>query len=133
MMIASTPSLNASSRPLAKVARIGADYPRRVPGASPLRGTLLVMSARPDLPECLERHITEALVAGFETRSETLDRQRDYLNEKDADPSLLAELPSIYDRLAAAHERSKASWPKLTDCDRLDAAFDDLNARGIMA
>ncbi len=31
------------------------------------------------------------------------------------------------------HDQAKAQWPKVTDCDHLDAAFEELNALGIMA
>lgn len=33
----------------------------------------------------------------------------------------------------AAREAEMAGWPGVTDCDRLDAAFEELNAMGIMA
>jgi hypothetical protein len=38
-------------------------------------------------------------------------------------------LPAALSDLKHAQE----SWPRVTDCDRLDAAFEDLNAMGIMA
>ena len=44
-----------------------------------------------------------------------------------------AEVESAVDAAFAAHERSKASWPPQTDCDRLDAVFDALEAQGLIA
>lgn len=32
-----------------------------------------------------------------------------------------------------AHIRAQATWPAVTDCDRLDAAFAEMEARGIVA
>lgn len=36
-------------------------------------------------------------------------------------------------KMAARREREMRSWPRVTDCDRLDAAFEELNTLGIMA
>lgn len=32
-----------------------------------------------------------------------------------------------------AHEREQTKWPKVTDCDRLDRAFDDLGDAGVLS
>jgi hypothetical protein len=45
---------------------------------------------------------------------------------RDAAPSMLAEA-------LARHLREQARWPTVTDCDRLDAAFAELNERGLFA
>jgi hypothetical protein len=37
------------------------------------------------------------------------------------------------EELIAEHLREQAAWPAVTDCDRLDASFADLNGRGILA
>src|SRR6187551_979395 len=44
-----------------------------------------------------------------------------------------AEMPMLYRQAHAHFEREKAGWPPVTDCDRLDAAFDELNELGILA
>jgi hypothetical protein len=43
------------------------------------------------------------------------------------------EAPRIYVEAFAAHEEAKRAWPQVTDCDRLDVAFEELNERGILA
>ena len=54
----------------------------------------------------------------------------DDILDKDANESFLrAAVRPEFDKKAAA----EASWPDRTDCDRLDEAFADLNARGIIA
>ena len=48
----------------------------------------------------------------------------------DADEAMLhAAVAPEFDRKAA----EEASWPNTTDCDRLDQAFEELNARGVIA
>ena len=44
-----------------------------------------------------------------------------------------AEVVAAVDAAFASLARDKASWPAVTDCDRLDQAFAALNARGIIA
>jgi hypothetical protein len=48
-----------------------------------------------------------------------------------------ATLEAAVARLTAvaieAHARAQATWPAVTDCDRLDAAFAEMEARGIVA
>ena len=40
---------------------------------------------------------------------------------------------AVADRAVSAHVSDQAGWPTTTDCDRLDAAFDELNRAGIVA
>jgi hypothetical protein len=48
-----------------------------------------------------------------------------------------AEVRRVVDELlpilVAEREADMRSWHRVTDCDRLDAAFEELNARGVMA
>ena len=53
-------------------------------------------------------------------------REPEATEVRDAAPALLGEA-------LARHMRVQASWPTVTDCDRLDAAFDELNELGIFA
>jgi hypothetical protein len=54
----------------------------------------------------------------------------DDILEEDADEKMLrAAVPEEFARKAAAEK----SWPAETDCDRLDAGFELLNAEGIIA
>jgi hypothetical protein len=49
------------------------------------------------------------------------------------DPAAEPMLREAIDREFASKAIDEASWPTLTDCDRLDAAFDDLYDRGVIA
>ncbi len=67
--------------------------------------------------------------SGFYSPDEA-DEMIDDILEDDADEAMLrAAVVPEFDKKAAA----EASWPETTDCDRLDQAFEDLNARGVIA
>jgi hypothetical protein len=67
--------------------------------------------------------------SGFYSPDE-VDAMIDDILEDDADEAMLrAAVPPEFDKKAAA----EASWPNTTDCDRLDQAFEELNARGVIA
>lgn len=68
---------------------------------------------------------------GFEDR----DRIVEILTEEMFEPGELDadEVEAAVDAALDAHEHSKAGWPAMTDCDRLDSVFDALEARGLVA
>ncbi|HYV35368.1 MAG TPA: hypothetical protein VE988_06675 [Gemmataceae bacterium] len=67
--------------------------------------------------------------SGFYSPSDVDGMINDIL-DKDANESLLrAAVRPEFKKKAAA----ETSWPKTTDCDRLDGAFKTLNAQGIIA
>lgn len=67
--------------------------------------------------------------SGFYTPEEVDERITDIL-EDDADEAMLrAAVAPEY----ARKEKAEASWPARTDCDRLDDAFESLNASGVIA
>jgi hypothetical protein len=43
------------------------------------------------------------------------------------------EVSAAVDEELANYEAKKRTWPEVTDCDRLNAAFDAMNRRGIIA
>jgi hypothetical protein len=54
--------------------------------------------------------------------------------EDDADPVQLRAAASRMGELTfASHLRAQVNWPAVTDCDRLDSAFYELERRGIVA
>src|SRR4029079_1351153 len=55
-------------------------------------------------------------------------------DQKPIDPALLKRIAAVEtDKAFAAHLDAQREWPSVTDCDRLDRAFADLNGRGIVA
>jgi hypothetical protein len=81
-------------------------------------------------PETL-REIDGLVRGGFEERARIIEM----LCEEMYAPGELdeAEVVAAVDAAFASLARDKASWPAITDCDRLDQAFAALNARGIIA
>jgi len=81
-------------------------------------------------PETL-REIDGLVRGGFDDRARIIE----LLREEMYAPGELdeAEVVAAVDAAFASLARDKASWPAVTDCDRLDQAFAALNALGIIA
>lgn len=73
-----------------------------------------------------------AVAAGFDSAEEMVTAVTEIFSE-DADGTLLEALArSLVRDYLAAHIVAQTTWPALTDCDRLDAAFAELEAHGIV-
>lgn len=74
---------------------------------------------------------------GHWTRQDVLDavvqeRSIDHLDEEIDTPAARAAAETAWATAAAIHEADRATWPAITDCDRIDAAFAELEADHIM-
>ena len=67
--------------------------------------------------------------SGFHSLSDVLEMLEDY-DDDDADKQMLEEVAKSEFQ---AKREDEATWPPITDCVRLDAAFDALNQMGIIA
>lgn len=79
-----------------------------------------------------------ALDEGFDDEATTLASSVERVCDgEDLDEPAAAELrdaaPVIFREVLDEHRREMATWPAVTDCDRLDAAFDELDERGVLA
>ena len=77
------------------------------------------------------REIQGLVRGGFEEREriiEILTEEMYAPGELDADA-----VEQAVDAAVHEHEQAKKSWPATTDCDRLDAAFEALAQRGVIA
>ena len=65
---------------------------------------------------------------------EAPERLVEILTEEMYEPGELDEdeVQAFVDQCVALLERSKAGWPTVTDCDRLDRAFDQMVMQGVM-
>lgn len=89
----------------------------------------------PDRDEIVDdlRGLIEAKVyAGFDTRDEMIEQYTDYLYEHGHEEGAAALAARITDEALATHQTRQSTWPDTTDCDRLDAAFETLERRGIV-
>lgn len=72
--------------------------------------------------------------AGFLATERELLESIVLMYERQASPERLREaLAPVVAEALAAHRARQATWPLVTDCDRLDAAFAELETAGILA
>jgi hypothetical protein len=81
----------------------------------------------------LRDYIRNEVAAGFADEDVILTSAADYLGD-DIDPALVhREAPRLLREALGEHAAAEAGWPRITDCDRLDAAFAALEAEGVIA
>lgn len=81
----------------------------------------------------LRRRIETDVAAGFAPDDQIVEGALDYMTgEMDADV-MRSVAPSMLAEAIAAHRGDQATWPDVTDCDRLDAAFAALEADGVIS
>ena len=79
--------------------------------------------------EYLADRIRVMVWSGFDDLSDVLEMLEDS-DEDDADKQMLEEFAESEFQ---AKREAEAAWPPVTDCTRLDAAFDALNGMGVIA
>jgi hypothetical protein len=82
-----------------------------------------------DLREFIAYRVRE----GFESAHDIIENAGDWAYGRYERDDLLPEIKRLTAEALAAHRSEQAGWGPTTDCDRLDAAFAALNARGIVA
>jgi hypothetical protein len=81
----------------------------------------------------MQQTIERDVAAGFSTPDE-IERNAIEIYSDDMDPASLRPQAKRFRRDALAkHAAAQATWPTVTDCDRLDKAFAELEQRGIVA
>lgn len=89
-----------------------------------------------DLTAEVRAFVRPLVARGDRTFAEILEEAVEFLLEEheDADTKTVERTcEAEIDKALAAHLAAQASWPEVTDCDRLDRAFTALGARGIVA
>lgn len=85
-----------------------------------------------DVMDEIREQVRIDLRMGFRPAEDVAETVLDIVETDDPD----AVLPLVQDLVRTEAEvlrREQAGWPAVTDCDRLDPAFDDLERRGIVA
>lgn len=86
--------------------------------------------AAADLPDDVVASVTAGVRGGFRTREEVLEAAEDRASEAGLDRAAVA---AYVDRVWRARLDEQRTWPATTDADRLDAAFAELDADGVVA
>jgi hypothetical protein len=81
----------------------------------------------------LREFIAGRVLEGFESAHDIVENASHWAYEKYNRDDLLPEIKRLTVEALAAHHAEQAGWGPTTDCDRLDAAFAELNASGIVA
>ena len=80
----------------------------------------------------LREYIRRDVAAGFSSEEAISRNAVEMLSDDYDETALTPHAVKITRELMAAHEREQASWPSVTDCDRLDAAFRALEGAGVV-
>ncbi|MEZ0228316.1 MAG: hypothetical protein ACAI25_06800 [Planctomycetota bacterium] len=88
-------------------------------------------------PEDLLAEVRELIArevsAGFSTDEEIREQIVDMVSEEgDPDDELLDRIDGLIEKAVTGRAGEQEAWTGLTDCDRLDAAFAELQASGIV-
>src|SRR5262245_45566699 len=82
----------------------------------------------------LHEFVQLQVAAGYLPLAAIVDEAVEIFSDLVIDPaSARAAATAVADRALAAHSNAQAGWPPVTDCDRLDAAFIELDAAGVLA
>lgn len=90
------------------------------------------MSSTEALEE-LATHIRQGLAEGFQSPEAVCEQAVEIVCDEHDEPDLANAARAVLAKLLAERKNEQRSWPAVTDCDKLDAAFEQLNAMGIMA
>ncbi len=85
------------------------------------------------LDQSLRDDVTNRVRAGFRTRPEILKDALDAWRDQIARPECRKRVAAILTGAIPALQREQRTWPRTTDCDRLDRAFAELERRAILA
>ena len=81
----------------------------------------------------LRRHLRQELEGGFMPLEDVVTSALGWFGEEGLPAAVRAAVPRLAAQVLAELRSEQASWPAVTDCDRLDAAFAALESRGIVA
>jgi hypothetical protein len=94
----------------------------------------MTSALRPEDFDDLHEFIRVQVGAGYTPADEIVDEAVDVFADADIDPAALqVAARAIAEQALAAHLAEQTNWPAETDCDRLDAAFAELEGVGIVA
>jgi hypothetical protein len=82
----------------------------------------------------LHEFIRVQVAAGYAPPDAIVDESVDVFADTEVPtPALRGAAQALTEQAIAAHLEAQQSWPEVTDCDRVDAAFAELDEAGIIA
>ncbi len=88
---------------------------------------------REEILEGLRGHIDRDVASGFYDEDEILKNGVAAFDGELESADLRREAQAHLKRALAVHAADQKNWPAHTDCDRLDAAFEELEAEGVIS
>lgn len=86
-----------------------------------------------EIVESIRAHVDAEIAGGFTPRDEIVQATVDYLEGEADEAFIRKQAEKIVAERLQAHAVRQASWTGPTDCDRLDAAFAELEAGGVIS
>ena len=86
-----------------------------------------------EIEEELRHYIGIDIAGAFKPLSEILETAVEIVSDEFDETTVRKLAAKIYDEELERYIDSQRSWPKITDCDRLDSAFEELQSIGIIA
>lgn len=95
----------------------------------------MIMSASAQIPEQEVRLFVARRVAqGFDSEEDILEETLEFFQDEYGESASFSTMVNrLTSELMAVHLEESRTWPAVTDCDRLDKAFDELEEAGIVA
>lgn len=81
----------------------------------------------------LHEQVRRDVASGFYDEDAILTNAHDAFEEELPKEVLRREASATLRQALADHQAAEAGWPEITDCDRLDAAFAALEAKGVVS
>jgi hypothetical protein len=86
-----------------------------------------------DIIDALRERVTAHVAGGFLSPEEIIDATVEAFGDDNGAERLRPAATRLTETALAAHARAEQEWPAVTDCDRLDRAFEELETAGIVA
>jgi len=83
--------------------------------------------------ESVKDFVLREVAGGFTPLDEIVANAVDFVSDEVSPDLVLPYAQRCLDEAVAGHREQQRAWPRVTDCDRLDAAFAALEACGVVA
>ena len=84
-------------------------------------------------PPEMREHIALLVAAGFDAPDDIVESAVDIVEEEENQEVMREHARRLVTEALARHHREQATWPSVTDCDRLDQAFENLEKHEIVS